>query len=113
MEDPMLTVREAVDQAKQHVREFFASENPRDILLEEVEFDESCSKWLITISFIRKELFPVERKLNLDKFMGAMAASELNSKEQYGERRVLKCVHVDANNGNMLKTVSVETGMAA
>lgn len=108
----MLTVREAVDQAKQHVREIFESENPRDILLEEVEFDERWSKWLITISFVRNEVFP-KAKLNLDKFMSAMTAAELMSKEQSGERRVLKCVHVDANDGKMLEIASVETGMAA
>ena len=97
------------------MREFFASENPKDILLEEVEFDESCSKWLITISFIRNELLPKERKLNIEK-LGSLThriKSNLNSKEREIERRVFKCVHVSAENGNMLKIVSVETGMAA
>jgi hypothetical protein len=112
-ESSMLTVREAVDQAKQHVREFFASENPRDVLLEEVEFVENDSKWLITISFVRNELFPKDRKLNVDKLLGRSFTSELVSKEQSGERRVFKCVHVNGENGNMLKIVSVETGMAA
>lgn len=108
----MLTVREAVDQAKQHVRDFFASDNPRDILLEEVEFVETEAKWLITVSFVRNEVFPKDRQNNLDKILGSKRA-KLYDKEQSGERRVLKCVHVDANEGKMLKIVSVETGIAA
>jgi hypothetical protein len=49
-----MDVKQAVHAAKLFVREVFAEENPTDILLEEIEFQEDHDQWNVTIGFTRK-----------------------------------------------------------
>lgn len=48
-----MNVKEAVAQAKKYIFELFSDENPKNIGLEEVEFDEQSNEWLVTIGFSR------------------------------------------------------------
>lgn len=48
-----MNVKEAVTQAKRYIFELFSEENPKNIGLEEVEFDEQANEWLVTIGFSR------------------------------------------------------------
>ena len=50
---PEIDVKEAVSIAKIFVSEVLAEEEPYNIGLEEVEFDESSATWLVTIGFSR------------------------------------------------------------
>jgi len=50
---PQIDVKEAVSIAKDFVSEVLAEEQPYNIGLEEVEFDESSATWLVTIGFSR------------------------------------------------------------
>ncbi|MBD1874163.1 hypothetical protein H6F75_11750 [Nodosilinea sp. FACHB-131] len=48
-----MNVKEAVARAKQYIFELFSDENPKNIGLEEVEFDDQANEWLVTIGFSR------------------------------------------------------------
>jgi len=48
-----MDVKEAVNMAKEYVKDLFASEGIFDIGLEEVEYDESVKCWNVTIGFSR------------------------------------------------------------
>ena len=48
-----MDVKQAVQTAKEHVVELFADEPIENVGLEEVEFDESCQVWVVTIGFSR------------------------------------------------------------
>lgn len=50
---PEIDVKEAVTIAKSFVAEVLSEEKPYNIGLEEVEFDEASSTWLVTIGFSR------------------------------------------------------------
>ena len=55
----MMTVKEAVDTAKQQVALLFEAEDISDLGLEEINFDPDAECWQITIGFTR----PWDRKL--------------------------------------------------
>ncbi|MFQ4134699.1 hypothetical protein PGN35_000095 [Nodosilinea sp. PGN35] len=48
-----MNVKEAVARAKQYIFELFPDENPKNIGLEEVEFDEQTNEWLVTVGVSR------------------------------------------------------------
>lgn len=48
-----MDVKQAVAQAKAYVKELFAKEQPANMLLEEVEFDDRNNEWLITLGYTR------------------------------------------------------------
>lgn len=48
-----MDVKEAIGQAKRYVSELFADDGARDIMLEEVEFDDMHQQWRITIGLSR------------------------------------------------------------
>jgi len=48
-----MDVKQAIFQAKNHVRNIFEEESPVNVALEEVEFDNDTNDWLITIGFSR------------------------------------------------------------
>ena len=49
-------VKTAVSNAMQFIRELYADEQIKDVLLEEVEFSEPADQWLITIGFMRNKI---------------------------------------------------------
>ncbi|MGF1516454.1 MAG: hypothetical protein ACFCVB_01425 [Nodosilinea sp.] len=55
-----MNVKEAVAQAKNYIFELFSDESPKNIGLEEVEFDEQTNEWLVTIGFSRPWDNPME-----------------------------------------------------
>jgi hypothetical protein len=46
-----LKPREAIDKAYAHFREFFDEKIVKNVLLEQLEFDENTSTWQVTIGF--------------------------------------------------------------
>jgi len=48
-----MNVKEAVEQAKQHVADLFSKEGLVNLGLEEVEFDDALEQWRITVGFSR------------------------------------------------------------
>ncbi len=48
-----MDVKDAVNAAKQHIRDLFGEEHITNLGLEEVEFRERGNEWLITIGFTR------------------------------------------------------------
>lgn len=47
----MLTVREAIQRARENATEFYQDAEISDLQLEEVELDEAAGLWLITLGF--------------------------------------------------------------
>ena len=65
-----MEVKEAVARAKRYVGDLFAEEQPSDLGLEEVEFDDASGEWRVTIGFARPwekdgrylpDIFPLRR----------------------------------------------------
>jgi hypothetical protein len=48
-----MNVKEAVELAKEHIKDLFASEHISNLGLEEVEFDDLSNIWNVTIGFSR------------------------------------------------------------
>ena len=48
-----MDVKEAVRKAKDHVEVMFEGENLQNVGLEEVTFNESSNRWLVTVGFSR------------------------------------------------------------
>ena len=48
-----MDVKAAVIMAKDHVADVFLGEDIRNVGLEEVEFDDSLGRWIVTIGFSR------------------------------------------------------------
>ena len=48
-----MDVKQAVVQAKTYVKDLFEEEKPANIALEEVEYNNQASEWLITVGFNR------------------------------------------------------------
>jgi hypothetical protein len=48
-----MEVKQAVKAAKDYVADLFAEEHIRQIVLEEIEFDEKNRSWFVTIGFAR------------------------------------------------------------
>jgi hypothetical protein len=53
MPEPVMDVKEAVRIAKAYIVDLFASEQIKNLGLEEVEFDEHKGVWFVTIGFAR------------------------------------------------------------
>lgn len=49
----MLNAREAGRKAKQHIAELLSDENITEIGLEEIEYEDDQSVWLVTVGFFR------------------------------------------------------------
>ena len=47
-----MDVKAAVIMAKDHVADVFLGEDIRNVGLEEVEFDDSLGRWIVTIGFL-------------------------------------------------------------
>ena len=81
-------VKTAVSNAMQFIRELYADEQIKDVLLEEVEFSEPADQWLITIGFMRNKI--------KDKSSSSIADLILPERETI---RKYKIVHIDAQSG--------------
>lgn len=46
-----VSIKSAVETALDYVKDLYANSNPRDLMLEEVEFSEATNQWLITVGF--------------------------------------------------------------
>jgi hypothetical protein len=79
-----ITVKTAVANAMQFVRDLYEGEQVKDILLEEIEFSESTNQWLVTIGF-------TINKIKDDSSSLLLPTRELGRK--------YKIVHVDAQSG--------------
>ncbi|MCY4624152.1 MAG: hypothetical protein OXC99_04005 [Chloroflexi bacterium] len=83
----MMTVKDAVETAKNHVLLLFGAEDIGDLGLEEIYFDPDADCWNITIGFTR----PWDRKLPL--------ATSLYEKTL---ARSYKTVSINTSNGDVL-----------
>lgn len=91
-----MNVKEAVAQAKKYIFELFSDENPKNIGLEEVEFDEQANEWLITIGFSRPWDDPI----------GSALAAFSNPQAPVG--RAYKIVRISNINDKVLSVKSRE-----
>lgn len=48
-----MNVKEAIELAKDHIKDFFESEHISNLGLEEVEFDDHSEIWNVTVGFSR------------------------------------------------------------
>lgn len=85
----MITVRHAAQKAFEYLNDLVTPE-PIDVLVEEIEMDDSKNYWFITVSFLVKN-----DKLALSPLS---ALSKLSSEFE----RKYKTIKVDANNGEFI-----------
>lgn len=93
----MISINDAIAKAKEHLVEAFADEDVRDVLLEGVDKDTSLGVWIVTLSFLRKQLI-------------AASGSPLQPVASLGQGswrdvRAFKCVYVDLTTGEMTKII--------
>lgn len=92
-----MNVKEAVAQAKKYIFELFSDESPKNIGLEEVEFDEQANEWLVTIGFSRPWDNPAESPLTAFANLQAPPA-----------RRAYKIVRISNDKDEVLSVKSRE-----
>lgn len=90
-----MDVKDAVRLAKAYIRDVLAEEKIVDVGLEETEFEESSSQWLITIGFRR----PFER--TGQRAGGNALAALMRSGGSY-ENRWYKTVRIDVKSGKVV-----------
>jgi hypothetical protein len=83
-----IPIKTAVSNAMQFIRELYAEDQIKDILLEEVEFSEPADQWLITIGFTKYKI----QEYSLP------AVTDLILPERETVRKY-KTVHIDAQSG--------------
>jgi len=83
-----IPIKTAVSNAMQFIRELYAEDQIKDILLEEVEFSEPADQWLITIGFTKYKI----QEYSLP------AVTDLILPERETVRKY-KIVHIDAQSG--------------
>jgi hypothetical protein len=84
-----IPIKTVVSNAMQFIRELYAENQIKDILLEEVEFSEPADQWLITIGFTKY-------KIQENSSSSIIADLILPEKETI---RKYKIVHIDAQFG--------------
>lgn len=84
----MLTVREAVQRARENATEFYQDAEISDLQLEEVELDEAAGFWLITLGFNVPNANPM-------RGLGAAIAGERQYIRKY------KIFNIDVNTGDL------------
>ena len=90
-----MDVKQAVVQAKNYVKELFEEEKPANIALEEVEYNNHASEWLITVGFNR----PWDKPINV-----FAEAAGLND-----PRRSYKVVRISDETGEVVSVKNYET----
>jgi hypothetical protein len=88
-----IPLQTAVSVAMEFVKKIYATNQIKDILLEEVEFSESTNQWLITIGFTINKI-----KENSSYSIAHLISPELIPPER-GTIRKYKIVHIDAQSG--------------
>ena len=88
----MLDVKQAVKTATTAVLNFYDTEELKELLLEEVEFDEDNQQWKITLGFYVPNKNPPKNEL----FALAAAADERKYDRKY------KIFAIDAESGNVI-----------
>jgi hypothetical protein len=86
----MMNVKEAVVMATAHIRDLFEHEEISNLGLEEVEFDQSSSEWIVTVGFSRPWDYP----------QNALAA--LGSGRAGNPKRSYKIVTINDNNSSVV-----------
>jgi hypothetical protein len=93
-----ISLQTAVSVAIEFVKKIYATNQIKDILLEEVEFSESTNQWLITIGFTINKF-----KENSSYSIAHLISPELISPKlippEGGTIRKYKIVHIDAQSG--------------
>jgi len=90
-----MDVKQAVSKAKTYVLDLFAEETPANVALEEVEFNNNTSEWLITVGFNR----PWD---NPNSFLDEDSVL-------YEPRRSYKVVRISDTTGSVLSVKNHET----
>lgn len=90
-----MDVKQAVIQAKTYVKDLFEEERPANVALEEVEYDNQASEWLITVGFNR----PWDKPKNF-----IAEAAGLND-----PRRSYKVVRISDESGEVISVKNHET----
>jgi hypothetical protein len=91
-----MNVKEAVEQAKGHIKDLFAGEQISNLGLEEVEFDDNSKIWNVTIGFSRP----------WDTVANAFAAI---SRQTGTPNRSYKVVSIDDSTGSVRSVKNRET----
>ena len=83
-----MDVKRAVKAAMDYVKDLYAESYPRDLVLEEVEFSEKASQWLVTVGFS----LPETKEESASLVFPSRTSRELS--------RRYKIVNVDAETGD-------------
>ena len=93
-----ITVKDAIKIAKDHIAELFASDNVKNVGLEEVAFDEAADAWNITVGF--------SRPWDSSPMTQVQALAALHAMYPDSPPRTYKISAVSAKNGKVLKVVN-------
>jgi hypothetical protein len=85
-----IPIKTAVSNAMQFIRELYADNQIKAVLLEEVEFSEPADQWLITIGFTVNK---IKIKENSSSSLADLILPERETVRKY------KIVHIDAQSG--------------
>ena len=96
-----LTARQAIDASLPIVKELYEANDPRNFLLEGIEFDSRDGNWKILIGF---DLEMEQKALTGHAASAAALVGAINGiKERTVTRRIIKEVILDAKNGQLVK----------
>lgn len=102
----MLTMKEAVIQAKSYAKELFEDESIQDLSLEEIDFDNHSKKWKVTLGY-NTERHKIERGVGLRPALAANAVSVFASNRKQSVEvemvREYKVFEINAQNGSLIK----------
>lgn len=100
----MLTMKEAVIQAKSYAKELFEDEGIQDLSLEEIDFDNHSKKWKVTLGY-NTERHKIERSAGLRPVLATNALGILGSNRERSVEMVreYKVFEINAQNGNLIK----------
>lgn len=101
----MLNIKEAVASAKKYAEDVFSAEGVKDLLLEEVDFDDVSKAWLVTVSFLRQQVTQNQNPNSVSTIAEMLIGGSF--------RRIFKIVHVNAETGELIRVTNRETGLAA
>lgn len=89
----MLTIKQAVQKAREYFAELFSNDNVKDLALEEVKFDDERNAWLVTLGF----------KSHREKTITAPSTTRLGSTDIITESlREYKTFNLNPETGDLL-----------
>lgn len=100
----MLTMKEAVIQAKSYAKELFEDEGIQDLSLEEIDFDNLSNRWKVTLGY-NAERHKIEtnakhRARLATETLGVFGNNELSKTEMVREYKVFE---INAQDGSLIK----------